>query len=344
MKHRPELDGLRGIAILAVLAAHTGIPGFSDGGGGAGVTLFFVLSGYLITSLLLAEREKFGRVDLKAFYIRRALRLFPALAAVLVVVTLLLALRLMPADALRDTNYGIVMAGVVAYVANWVAVAGQSIGMLGHTWSLAVEEQFYILWPTLLLAGLRFGRMKLALIVLLLIFLDTPYRLVLDLNGGFMHVFVGTDSRGDALLFGCVLALLETHWHPALGWLGVAGVVALAVSWPGDPGLGAQILFIPAAAIVSTLAVAGCPALLAWRPLAFIGRISYGLYLWHGLVIWWHLPWPVAVPLCIGIACVSYFVLEQPFLRLKDRFGRVRVAAATPPAPTPTPGPSAAAA
>jgi peptidoglycan/LPS O-acetylase OafA/YrhL len=342
MKHRPELDGLRGIAILVVLAAHTGMPGFADGGGGAGVTLFFVLSGFLITSLLLGEKAKNGRVDLRAFYIRRALRLFPALAATLVVVAFLAIAGLMPQSAREGVYYRIVLAGVVCYVANWVGVAGPALGMLGHTWSLAVEEQFYILWPTLLLLGLRLGRARLALIVLVLIFLDTPYRLLLDLNGGFMHVFVGTDSRGDALLFGCVLAILETRWHVAVGWLGVVGVFVVAAFWPGDPGLGVQMLFIPGAAIVSTLAVAGCPTMLAWRPLAFIGKISYGLYLWHGLVIWWALPWPIAVPLCIGIACVSYFVLEQRFLRLKDRFGRARpVPTETPkPSPKPTPEPA----
>ena len=338
MKHRPELDGLRGIAILIVLAAHTGVPGFADGGGGAGVTLFFVLSGYLITSLLLAEKAKTGRVDLRAFYIRRALRLFPALAATLVVVTFLAVAGLMPQAAKEGVDYRVVVLGVICYVVNWVAVAGQSIGMLGHAWSLAVEEQFYIVWPTLLLLGLRLGRTPLVLILLLLAFLDTPYRLLLDLNGGFMHVFVGTDSRGDALLLGCVLALLETRWHPVVGWAGVLGVLAVAALWPGDPGLGAQLMFIPAAAIVSTLAVAGCPVILAWRPLAFIGKISYGLYLWHGLVIWWALPWPVAVPLCIAIACISYFVLERRFLRLKDRFGRARPGpadAATKPSTSP---------
>jgi peptidoglycan/LPS O-acetylase OafA/YrhL len=228
MKHRPELDGLRGIAILVVLAAHTGVPGFADGGGGAGVTLFFVLSGFLITSLLLAEKSRYGRVDLRAFYVRRALRLFPALAAALIVVALLAVTGLMPQDARVGVDYRIVLAGVVCYVANWVWVAGQPIGMLSHTWSLAVEEQFYILWPALLLLGLRLGRRWFAMIVLLLIFADIPYRLILDLNGGFAHVFVGTDTRGDALLFGCVLALLER----AGMWLQVGWGLPESWRWP----------------------------------------------------------------------------------------------------------------
>jgi len=341
MKHyRPELDGLRGVAILIVLAAHTGVPGFADGGGGVGVTLFFVLSGYLITSLLLAEREGAGRVDLRAFYIRRGLRLFPALAAVLIVVAGLAILDLLPAQARTGVSYPVVELSVIGYVANWLIVAGANTGVLGHTWSLAVEEQFYLVWPAILLVCLRFGRTRLALGLLLLVFLDVPWRLLVDLNLGLMHVFVGTDSRGDALLMGCVLALLGTRWHPAMGWLGLAGVAVLAVTWPGDPYLGVQILFIPLAAIVGTLAVAGAPAALAWRPLAFVGRISYGLYLWHGVLIWWNLPWPVAVPLSIAVAIGSYYVLERPFLRLKARFGRARPAAPAVPALAPEPRPT----
>jgi peptidoglycan/LPS O-acetylase OafA/YrhL len=339
-RYRPELDGLRGVAILIVLGAHTGVPGFAGGGGGVGVTLFFVLSGYLITSLLLAEREAFGRVDLRAFYIRRGLRLFPALAAVLIVVAGLAILGLLPTDASTGVSYPIVELSVIGYVANWFIVAGGNTGVLGHTWSLAVEEQFYLIWPAILLVCFRFGRTRLAFGLLLLVFLDVPWRLLVDLNLGLMHVFVGTDSRGDALLMGCVLALLGTRWHAAMGWIGLAGVAALAATWPGDPYLGVQILFIPMAAIAGTLAVAGCPAVLAWRPLAFVGRISYGLYLWHGVLIWWHLPWPIAVPLSIAIACASYYILERPFLRLKARFGRARTAGPPVAARAPEPRPA----
>ena len=96
-------------------------------------------------------------------------------------------------------------------------------------------------------------------------------------------------------------------------------------------------MFIPAAAITGALAVAGCPAILSWRPLAYVGKISYGLYLWHGLVIWWHLPWPVAVPLSIAMAIVSFHVIEQPFLGLKDRFGRPRKTADPASAPSAQP-------
>lgn len=326
MKHRPELDGLRGIAILLVLGAHTETPGFPAGGGGMGVTLFFVLSGYLITMLLLAERDSSARVDLRAFYIRRALRLFPALAAVILVVAALAITGFMPRAAAEGTDYGVVLVSVMAYLANWAAVSGQSIGIVGHTWSLAVEEQFYILWPMLLLLGLRLGRQNFTLVTLVVIFCVTPYRYALAVHGDYLHLAIGTDARADALLLGCTLALLEIRWSELVGWLGLILIGIVSAAWlVNQPGMDA--VFLPAAAIAGTLAVAGCPAILAWRPLAFIGQISYGLYLWHGLVIWWHLPWPLAVALSLGIACLSFFLLERRFLRLKDRFAPRRAPA-----------------
>ena len=133
MKHRPELDGLRGVAVLTVLASHAQVPGFSIEGGLAGVTLFFVLSGYLITALLLAERQSTHRVNLRAFYLRRGLRLFPALAAVLVVVAVGSAVALWP-----NTGgfAGIAIPAVLLYAGNWAQIAGVALGPLGHTWSL----------------------------------------------------------------------------------------------------------------------------------------------------------------------------------------------------------------
>jgi peptidoglycan/LPS O-acetylase OafA/YrhL len=318
VKHRPELDGLRGIAIILVLGAHTRMPGFADGGGGAGVTLFFVLSGYLITSLLLAERSKTGRVSLRAFYYRRALRLFPALAVVLIAVALIVATGLMPENVRQlGTDYRVVFLGVLTYVSNWVAVAGWSLGVLGHTWSLAVEEQFYIIWPALLLIGLRMGSARFAVVVLLIAIAVTPWRFVVasDSVGGADHLAAGTDCHADALLLGCVVALLGTRMSQAAGWVGIAGLCV--VMWLTTAAN--TVVFLPVAVIVSTLSVAGCPVRLAWAPLAFLGRISYGLYLWHQIVNMWGMPWFVVVPLSFAIACVSFALIERPFLKLKDR-------------------------
>jgi peptidoglycan/LPS O-acetylase OafA/YrhL len=318
MKHRPELDGLRGIAILIVLAAHAHAPGFGGGGGGAGVTLFFGLSGYLITSLLLAEHSRAGRVDLRAFYIRRALRLFPALWAVLLGVLVLVLAGLMPQDkALLGTDYRVVFLGVLAYVGNWVFVAGSSLGVLGHTWSLAVEEQFYLVWPALLLIGLRVGQRRFATWVLVVAMLVTPWRLILASAGAVDQVLVGTDSHADALLMGGVVALLGIRVPQIGGWIGMAGLCGLAWIWPAPAGAG--VVFLPVAAVLSTISVAGCPRLLAWGPLAFIGKISYGIYLYHGVIIWWGLAWPVTIVVSIGISWVSYVLLESRFLKLKGR-------------------------
>jgi peptidoglycan/LPS O-acetylase OafA/YrhL len=128
---------------------------------------------------------------------------------------------------------------------------------------------------------------------------------------------------------GAPLALLRVRSPASVGWLGIGGVVVTGTVWASG-GIG-LLLFLPVATIASVAALAGCPAMLAWRPLAYVGRISYGLYLWHYLLIWWGWPAPLEIAASIAIAVVSYEFLERPFLRLKDRYARVPVDANPPP-------------
>ena len=295
-----------------VLLSHAQIPGFAFQGGLAGVTLFFVLSGYLITSLLLAEHAARGRVNLRAFYMRRALRLLPALLVLVVVAILGYRLGLWanrPADR-------VAVAAVLFYAGNFAAWQNLSLGVLGHTWSLGVEEQFYILWPALLLIGYRsLGPRRLAALALLVALADTPWRAAVLAGGDWEHVMVLLDGHADALLAGCAIALLNGRVPAWVGWIGVAALVAADMVWPTN-----SIVLFPVAALAGALAVAGCPAGLAWRPLAVTGQISYGLYLWHFLLIDNGLPWPVVIGLSYAIAGLSFVMVERPFLRLKNRY------------------------
>jgi peptidoglycan/LPS O-acetylase OafA/YrhL len=315
-KHRPELDGVRGIAILAVLASHAGVPGVSPVGGLAGVTLFFALSGYLITGLLLAELDAAGAVNLGRFYLRRALRLFPALAAVLVVVALGTVAGAW-ASLPGSSDMPVIMPAVILYISNWVLVGGQALGVLGHTWSLGIEEQFYLLWPAVLLIALRLtDRRRLALVAVGFAALITPYRVEVFWSGDLLHGLWGSDVHADALLIGCAVALMNARLGPALGWLGVVGVVVSTLLWPSFE---ATAYMTPIATVAAALAVAGAPDALRWAPLAYVGRISYGLYLWHYLFLWWGLPWLVVIVLSFVTAQISYVAIERPFVRLKDR-------------------------
>jgi peptidoglycan/LPS O-acetylase OafA/YrhL len=340
MRHRPELDGLRGIAVLIVLASHAHLAGFAVEGGFAGVTLFFVLSGFLITSLLEAELGRQGQIDFRSFYVRRGLRLLPALFALLAVVAVGYALNAWPSPPGPGiASVPVSLVAVAGYVPNWTGMFVQ-MGVLSHTWSLGVEEQFYLAWPIALFAGHRLlGARRLAVVALALAILVTPWRLLLMGHEHYAHVFSGTDTHADALLLGCALALLRVRAPHFVGWLGVAGIMVIGALWAnGATGL---IVFMPLAAVASVAALAGCPAMLAWRPLAYVGRISYGLYLWHYLLIWWGWPAPLVIPVSIAVAIVSYEHLERPFLRLKDRYARARVDEVATPAGVPVPvGPS----
>ncbi len=319
----PELDGLRGVAILLVLGWHLGLP-LLRSAGVVGVTLFFALSGYLITSILLKEYAAARSISFRRFYLRRALRLLPAL-----VVVIAFALVAGAMGAWGD-RFGQIAAGTafsLAYVANWAAI-GTDLSVLGHTWSLSIEEQFYLLWPALLLIGLgRVGQRRLGFLVVLVAVAIAIERVWL-VNAGdvsFQRIYFGTDTRGDAVLYGSAMALLGARPHRRVAlYTGLA--IALSVVIFVESSMFYLAWILPLVAFGSAIVAASGPAVLAWPPLVAVGRISYGLYLWHYLFIWWGLPLPIALALTFAAAGLSYRFIEQPFLRLKDRLDGARPA------------------
>ena len=202
---RPALDGLRGICVLLVIALHADLP-FSKGGF-LGVDGFFVLSGFLITTLLVEEWHRAGKISLRAFYIRRALRLFPALL-VLLVFSVLITLLLLRGDAAASSWRGIFLASF--YASDWATVIfgnnSSGLGIVQHTWSLGVEEQFYLLWPLLLvfMFTLRMRTKWILAVVSLLIVASALWRALLLEQGEWIErVYKEFDTRADALLIGC---------------------------------------------------------------------------------------------------------------------------------------------
>lgn len=325
---RPGLDGLRGIAVLLVVATHALVP-VADGAGAAGVTVFFTLSGFLITTLLLDDIETRGRIRFARFYARRALRLLPALVA-LVGFVLLLG-RLVPGATQRDS-----VLGAVFYASNWVMMDPVPFlrDWLFHTWSLSIEEQFYLLWPIMLLGLVRLGPRPMIAATAVLAATSTVVRFALWDPANELRVYFGIDARADALLIGALVAMvlrrrLEEASRP---WLVAAGLlVVLAVApWGGW----ARYVLMPTLVAVATAGIlfgaaqgSGVRAL-EWKPLLWVGRRSYGLYLWHYPVAtvmqfeiplpWWQ-ELPITLAVSLGLTALSWRYVEEPFLRLKDR-------------------------
>lgn len=348
----PALDGLRGVAVLMVMFHHA--PFGLARGGFLGVDVFFVLSGFLITTLLLQERARSGSISLRQFYARRGLRLLPALV-VLLAATMLLPL---PLVSIAVPRWKVVLP-VLFYSANWVLAFGAvDLDTLNPTWSLAIEEQFYLLWPPVLalLLALNVGRRWLAGLVLLGIAGAVVRRVMLwDALGSnaWLRVYYGLDTRLDALLLGCLVALVVTWdllphrpWaRIAVRWATVpAGLVLLVLFFAAPPPdsqqlyEGPELLGCVAAAILILALVASPPPLLALvledKGLVWVGRVSYGLYLWHVPVF--HgllnprrlarlgLAGPIVTLLRFAtagaVAGLSFHLVEQPMLRLKERF------------------------
>jgi peptidoglycan/LPS O-acetylase OafA/YrhL len=351
-RYEPALDGIRAVAVLAVLLYHLGVE--QAPGGLLGVGVFFTLSGYLITSILISSWQRTGGLELGTFWLRRARRLLPALALVLLAV---LAATVIAEPQLVGERAGeSVAAGL--YVANWASIIGGESyfeqiagpGPLDHLWSLAIEEQFYLLWPLALLGLLwltrgdlkRTGALTLGLAATSFVLLGTMAQSGIDNT----RAYQGTDTRAGGLLIGAALALL---WRPGavrtrsgtavpsavVDGVGIValGVIVWLVATTNDASLdlyawGILALSIATAALC-TVAVDPASRLvrpaLSIAPMRWIGERSYGIYLWHLPLIAFmpptileNAPWArsaLLIGLTLGIAALSWRFLEDPIRR-----------------------------
>ncbi len=352
VRYIPALDGLRAVAVGAVLVFHADSP--LAPGGFLGVSLFFTLSGFLITSLLLAEHEQSGTVALRRFYLRRARRLLPAAYACLAMVLLLAGYWAL--EARRDLAGDVVAA--LANVANWrFALSTDSYSDLfageaspvAHFWSLSIEEQLYFVLPLVLVAALRFGRR--AVLGVSIVLASGSIAATLATTDPDL-VYNGTHTRAAELLVGVILATLLAGRRPAAlrpavastAGLGASALfvflvarVELADAWLYEGGL--ALVGLVSGLLIVVVASGGWPApLLAARPLVAVGKVSYGIYLFH---------WPVFLllapdrtglngPGLFALRCgatgvltvISYHGLEAP-IRAGRRLAAGRGAAMT---------------
>jgi peptidoglycan/LPS O-acetylase OafA/YrhL len=346
LTYRPGLDGLRALAVAGVVLYHAGVSWMP--GGFLGVDVFFVLSGYLITSLLLAERRRRGRVGFKAFWLRRARRLLPAV--LLVVFVCLLAASTIARDDLARTR-GDALASVV-YLTNWHLIAASHSyfnafgrpSLLQHLWSLAVEEQFYLFWPLVLMGSLKLlGRRYTILLTVVLALASTALMWGLyNPDRDPSRVYYGTDTRAATLLVGALLAFAwplggfrdEVSRRAARTLDGVGCVALLVVlalfvrTQDYDPWLYRGGFLAVALCTAVLIAVVVHPAASLGRalgsaPLRWIGVRSYGIYLWHWPVMMLSrpgidVPWRGSVvvlaqiAVTVGLAALSYRYVEMP--------------------------------
>lgn len=343
--YRPDLDGIRGVAVLMVMIVHSAqfIPATKWArlhSGYFGVEMFFGLSGFLITTLLLEERTSTGRVSFTQFYARRALRLFPAL---MFGVTVGGVSAWILGSNLRGMAFPQAALYVFTCIANW---SEQSLGVFGHLWTLSVEEQYYLIWPLVLVAAMRSGMNRRRLVG----WLAGGAALIAVIRVLVIHVHEPGNAiwgalRTDSVMIGSALALISSLDDERIkrfladrrvGWVSGGVLAAFLVyaeisSRTGRPGYGKDLLIVGtvAFAILMGRMVLHAPSgPLTWGPFVRVGRLSYSVYLVHyGIFIVFaraSLGHPLvrvaaAWTISFALALFSYHLIELPALRLKKR-------------------------
>jgi peptidoglycan/LPS O-acetylase OafA/YrhL len=338
-----SLDGIRAVSILAVFGYHSLVPHMR--GGWLGVEAFFVLSGYLITTLLLGEHSRTGHVKLKRFWAHRLLRLWPALIVMVIVVAP--TYRLGPFAWQSLGAYVGSATQVVLYV--WdlsLTYFGGNAGFIGHTWTLGVEMYFYILWPLLLLRLLRNRSQRIVPILICLCATSIIATVIhLATNPAGQLGYYAPYTQALPLLIGCLLAIirhdgllpaLHPRWGSALAALGLSGLVALifASSQIDGSNFYTPLLLATASVVLLLLGMQINPTcavarLLSVKPLAALGLISYSFYLYQSPIIFTigsdihgALRVPSLLVITAGCATLSYLCVERRFLRLRRRFNQ----------------------
>ena len=344
-KSIPGLDGIRALSVALVVFYHAGVPV----SGPLGVLVFFVLSGFLITWLLLKEQEAHGKVSLSGFYWRRVLRIFPAFYCFWIVAV---ALRLVQGGRVPWPQ---AWSSFFYYSNYYHGLVRPDDQFLLHTWSLAVEEQFYLCWPLLFLAFAK-SRRNLAVVTAVIIVIVGAHRTVLCLAGTpYQYTRYTFDCRADSLLWGCLAAIAVREgwirgfwdWSCSRPWMAlITGATVVGIAHGRVPDVVALTVLPPLAALlICQLVTVSDSWLWCWldsAPARYVGRISYPLYLYHGIGLGLAkrliLPRVITVGLVAGVAVAvasaSYYVVEKPALAFKNArpgalLGRLRVLVAS---------------
>ncbi|MCP4039345.1 MAG: acyltransferase [bacterium] len=349
--YRPSFDGLRGLAVSLVIAYHALLP--MTKGGFLGVTVFFTLSGFLITYLLCRELQDTGTISLRKFYLRRVLRLIPALVFMATILMSYGFVQLGPPQRARIAEQ---ILGAMFYVANWLIALEiwPKLALLGHTWSLSIEEQFYSLWPLLLLFTLRrwnSPRRLLAVIAGLFVTSGLLRAYYFATSPDYVRPYYSSESNADLLLSGCAVGVIFAYGllprgPRAMRWLRIATwASALFVGFAGTQAfIAAPYMYyggFSAITLATAVLITGVLAepdgflaqVFAFPPFVAVGKISYGLYLWHfpaNMIVdslmstTYMRPTITAVQIAttIALALASYFLVEVHFLKLKGRVSK----------------------